>query len=97
MPLTELTLLPGRYWITFASGNFVENAKSTLSTPVNAFGSPNNNNFMYVYDPFSSRFWEPVVFGDLSFGIEGTPVPEPSSAVLMATGIAAFVRKRHSK
>lgn len=97
----NLVLPQGRYWLNVWPGTFQGALSDT--TGLNSVGSPimNRNSF------HQSLFWtgnqfQPVtgISADFSYGVEGTPVPEPSS-ILVFVGMIPLLslrqRRRASK
>lgn len=97
----DLHLPAGTYWLNvvphlgsdLGTGGYLDSYTS-FTTGANAVGSPAGNNanglldWTDSYAPFMNVGW------DLSLGVAGTVVPEPSTACLVLMGIGFAVRLR---
>lgn len=92
-------LLPeGRYWLNVWPGTYGGGLSATNGA--NAIGSPVMNHSAF----HQSFFWTqnqflPMtgIYDNFSYGVEGTPVPEPAGILLFAGLIPLFRRRRASK
>lgn len=100
----DLNLPAGTYWLNVTpfvgsdpgTGGYL-NSYTSFTTGANAVGTPAGNNanglldWTDSYAPFMSVGW------DLSMGVAGTVVPEPSTACLVLMGIGFAERLRRYK
>lgn len=91
----HLALPQGRYWLNVWPGTFHGVLRDTIG--LNAVGSPimNRNSF------HQSLFWtnnqfQPVtgISADFSYGVEGTPLPEPATIAILGASAAIAIRRR---
>lgn len=94
----SVVLPGGRYWLNVWPGTF--SGSLSVTTGSNAVGSPimNGNAF------HQSLFWTNNQFlpmttldSNFSYGVEGTPVPEPAGILLLAGLIPLLRRRQESK
>jgi hypothetical protein len=98
----SLTLTPGTYWMAVVPQD-LNNANRSFNTNtfgLNAVGTQTSNQQFWNSAFFGANFTNANnegVFQTFSSGVIGTTVPEPSSLIMLGSGLAAiagFVRRR---
>jgi len=80
IPIAPLTVHPGDYALVFGSDLFGATGEGSMSTD-----NPNfSDSSTFFYNTFDESWQEYGAGGGLRFTVYGAPVPEPSSAVLIA-------------
>lgn len=86
----SFNLSPGKYWLQI---NLVHSDLSSPARMPNSIGSPGQNGLCYAYSVFAWLNYVPRN-NDISFGVEGYAVPEPTSLAALGLFALLAVRKR---
>lgn len=94
----DIQLPEGRYWLNVWPGTYGGALSATQGS--NAVGSPimNYNAFHQSYFWTQNQFLPMTgIYDNFSYGVEGTPVPEPAGILLFACLIPLLRRRQESK
>jgi hypothetical protein len=96
----EIQLEAGHYWMALAPFSQLGSYFALTTSGENSIGSPIGNGNAFYHNPAEGFIFSPAteILGpgtwDFSYGVIGTPVPEPSSRLVLLAALASLLRNR---